>query len=364
MTRFLLGLLSASVLLVGCGGSVGGSDGTGGSGVVPAGEALYLEPHADAGTTFACATCHALQEPAPDGLRRPGHAIGDAANRATYKNGQLTDFREAVNTCRVEWMAAPPFAADDEPWLALSAYLAGVAGDAPGEPLAFEIVQPPAGLEGGDPMVGQDLFNESCIVCHGEDATGTQRAPALRGESLTADLIARRVRTSGASESAVYDGLTGGRMPFWAADRLSDEELLDVIAFVLSNDGGTGGGGQMQGLRECPMTHPRIGQTATLSTFAHQVSGTATIIDDCTVRIDNFVFDGQGIDVRFYGAPEGDYVGRGYSMSEEDIRRPEGYDGTELVFAQLPEDRTLDDLDGISVWCVPVSQSFGDGLFQ
>jgi len=48
----------------------------------------------------------------------------------------------------------------------------------------------------------------------------------------------------------------------------------------------------------------------------------------------------------------------------EDLRRPEGYDGSEAVYAQFPEDKSLDDLDGISVWCVPVSQSFGDGLFQ
>ena len=32
--------------------------------------------------------------------------------------------------------------------------------------------------------------------------------------------------TSGAIDSSVYEGLTGGRMPFWAADRLSDAEPL------------------------------------------------------------------------------------------------------------------------------------------
>ncbi|MBT8469242.1 MAG: DM13 domain-containing protein, partial [Deltaproteobacteria bacterium] len=86
------------------------------------------------------------------------------------------------------------------------------------------------------------------------------------------------------------------------------------------------------------------------------------IIDDCTVRVDDFVYDGTGIDVRFYGGLGGDYSG-GFSMSEEDLRRIGGYDGSEPVYAQLPEDRTFDDLDGISVWCVPVSASFGDGLF-
>jgi len=134
---------------------------------------------------------------------------------------------------------------------------------------------------------------------------------------------------------------------------------------VLANDGrtgGTGGGGGIGGLRECDATHSKIGQVAELQTREHQVSGTAVIIDDCTVRVDEFVYDGTGIDVRFYSGLGGDYI-NGFSMSEEDLRRDGGYDGSEPVYAQLPEGRTLDDLDGISVWCVPARASFGDGLF-
>ncbi|MEM7136324.1 MAG: DM13 domain-containing protein [Myxococcota bacterium] len=345
---------------VGCGDG-GAGDGGGGS-PVSTGQALYEQPHVD-GNSFACATCHALTEPTLDGFRRPGHPIGDAAVRNTYKNGQLTSFLAAVNTCRVEWMAAPEFAADDERWLSLFEFLADEAAGAPSGSLSYEIVEPPTALDGGDPMVGQEIFNETCVVCHGVDAEGTERAPTLVGSALSAELVARRVRTSGTVNSRVYEGLTGGRMPFWAADRLGDEELLDVIAFVLSNDGsaGGGGGGGMQDLRECPSTHPSIGQTATLIRFAHDVGGTATIIDDCTVQIDDFTFDGLGIDVRFYGGLDGDYD-NGFSMSE-DLRRVGGYAG-ETVFAQLPEGRTLNDLNGISVWCVPVAQTFGDGLFN
>ncbi len=342
--------------------ALAGCSSSGGEGAMASGEALYAARHPD-GNTFACATCHALEEPAADGFRRPGHAIGDAANRPSFKNGQLTDLRDAVNSCRVEWMAATAWDADDPSWLALLDYLSEEAGSAPADPISYEIVAPPSALDGGDAMAGQTLFNQSCAMCHGQDATGTERALALRGDLLDAEKIARRVRSSGRTDSSVYQGLTGGIMPFWAADRLSDDELLDLIAFVLGNDGGGGGGGQMGGLRECDATHPKIGQVATLSTFAHQVSGTAVIVDDCTIRVDDFVFDGAGIDVRFYSGHGGNYV-NGFSMSEEDLRRPQGYDGSETVYAQLPEGRTLDELDGISVWCVPVSQSFGDGLFQ
>jgi mono/diheme cytochrome c family protein len=355
MTRFSFFSSMSVLLLAACSSSGGGED-------TVSGEALYMEPHPD-GNTFACATCHSLEEPAPDGVRRPGHAIGDAAIRSSYKNGQLDDLIDAINSCRVEWMATTPFSETDPRWLALHDYLSENAGEGEAPALTYEIVEPPTDLDGGDETAGRELFNTSCIVCHGADAVGTERAPVLRGPLLDGETIATRIRTSGATNSEVYDGLTGGRMPFWAADRLADDELRDLVAFVLSNDGGGGGNGQMGELRECDATHPKIGQEAMLSTFAHRVSGTAVIVDDCTVRVDDFVYDGAGVDVRFYGGLGGEYR-TGFSMSEKDLRRPEGYDGTEPVYAQLPEGRTLDDLDGISVWCVPVAASFGDGLFQ
>jgi len=163
-------------------------------------------------------------------------------------------------------------------------------------------MEPPTDLDGGDETAGRELFNTSCIACHGVDAVGTEGAPVLRGSLLDAETIATRIRTSGATDSEVYDGLTGGRTLFWAADRLTDDELRDLVAFVLSNEGGGGGNGQMGELRECDATHPKIGQETMLSTFAHWVSGAAVIVDDCTVRVDDFVYDGTGVDVRFYRA--------------------------------------------------------------
>jgi thiosulfate dehydrogenase len=175
--------------------SVGCSDSPG-SGASVSGEALYAEPHDD-GNTFACATCHALEEPAADGIRRPGHAIGDAANRPSFKNGQLTDLLDAVNSCRMEWMVAPAFEQADPRWLALLEYLTESAGSSQAAPLTYDIVEPPADTDGGDETSGQTLFNASCVLCHGVDAVGTDRGPALRGSFLDAETIARKVRMSG-----------------------------------------------------------------------------------------------------------------------------------------------------------------------
>ncbi len=43
------------------------------------------------------------------------------------------------------------------------------------------------------------------------------------------------------------------------------------------------------------------------------MKGRATITDDCTITLTNFFYDGNGIDVRFYGALGKDFV-RGFPI--------------------------------------------------
>jgi mono/diheme cytochrome c family protein len=344
------------------------------SGAVPpdpvAGGDLYLAPHDD-GNTFACGTCHALEEPASD-FRRPAHPIGNATRRPSYKNGQTTSLLDAVNSCRQEWMAAPAFTADDARWQDLQAYLAeqaGAAADAVA-PLSFVIADPPKDLTGGDPDTGHTTFNQTCAVCHGKDAAGTQRAPAIAGTKLTAEVVAERVRHSGSTTAEFYPGLTGGRMPFWAADRLSEDELRDILGYLAMTetvdlapeDTGPDAidlsvGGAQTG---CGKTHPKVGQTMTMATHAHQVAGSATILDDCTIRFTGFSYDGGGIDVRMYSGKGGDYE-HGAAVSTNIVGMAYGNAAVEI---RLPAGVSLDEVDGLSVWCVTVSFSFGEGTFK
>lgn len=333
----------------------------------PDGRTLYERP-LSRGNTFACATCHALGEPAGDGLRRPGHPIGDASARPSYKNGQHTSLLAAVNTCVTEWMAATAFAENDKEWIALRGFLQSQAPAGAAPALAINISPPPTDLSGGSAAAGREVFHKTCVVCHGTDATGTERAPLLRASSLDAAYIAERVRLSGSEQSPTYPGLTGGRMPFWATDRLSDAELIDVVAYVLSNEPPTvdaaprpDAGLVADAATACAQTHPSVGQTAQLVTRYHGVMGLARIVDDCTVRIEQFSYDGTGVDVRVYGGLGGDFVA-GFAMSD-DLILPGGYQNDTLT-ATLPSGKTLSDLDSISIWCVDVSISFGDGAFQ
>ena len=351
----------------------------------PVGDALrggmiYSEPLAD-GNTFACSTCHALTEPADDGFSRPGHAIGDAMRRQTFKNGQLGNFLAAVNSCRDEWMAvqSDDWTEDNQDFIDLQSFIEQEdQGTGIADPLVYEIVDDPVtpltqeGLV-GDAVLGQLKFNESCAICHGDDGQGSQRGLPLQDTPRGAEFIAAKVRLSGQVDSAVYPGLTGGIMPFWAADRISDQDLLNVITFLRSDnaapapiDGGGAGtpveppvdGGS------CGSDHPKVGQTAQLFMRSHDVSGTVTIVDNCTLRVDNFNFDGGGINVDWYaGVREGDRINYNTDTSLGDIPLFVRYTN-ETITIPLPANITLDDFDGISVWCIPVRTSFGDGAFQ
>lgn len=200
------------------------------------GEQVFEQPAPD-GNAFACASCHALREPAADGLHRVGVELGTAARRPSFHAGAIGSLHEAVNVCLTEWMMAAPLSADDPRWLGLEAYLEAQAGDEAAAAEWITIAAVPAQLDVGDFTRGGEVFSRTCAACHGPDARGTLLAPALAGQHFTSEFVATRVRTGGPRDSAVYEGLSGSWMPFWAAERLTDAELLDVVAFVTTGAG-------------------------------------------------------------------------------------------------------------------------------
>ncbi|PCJ22336.1 MAG: hypothetical protein COA96_14800 [SAR86 cluster bacterium] len=319
-------------------------------------------------STFSCASCHAISEEngfASDGLRRPGHPLQNASRRPSFKNTELDSMLDAVNICLNEWMNTASWTETDTDWINLLNWIDDMADETTAEPVLIEIVTAANSVAGGDAEAGRDLFNTSCIVCHGQDGEGTALAPKISERGLQADYIQRRVRTSGLSNSAVYENLTGGVMPFWGADRLSNGELADIVAFLATDDVEllpTGGGG-MSGPSNCGSSSAKIGQTMSFSQKFHDVSGTATIIDDCTIELSNFNFDGGGIDVQIYAGSNLQFQPNqgGFSLLG-------GLLGTRYTNATLtitiPEGVSLNDFDSLSVWCVPVGVSFGDGQFS
>lgn len=340
---------------------------------------VYEKPLSD-GNSFACATCHALSEPSPDALRRPAHPLGTATRRSHWKNGKAATLLEAVNSCVTEWMIAPAWQPSDPRFAALRTFLDAQAPEGPAPDLEYEIVAPPGDVGGGDVDRGRATFNQSCIVCHGNDGLGTIRGPSVAGSARLPEYIAGRIRMSGSATSAVYSGLTGGVMPFWAKDRLSDSEVRDLVAFIKSpaeagggmGGGGTGGNGpggsgsggatSNGGESGCGKTNARVGSTADLgiNTGEGQVSGFVTMVDDCTLELHDFSYDGNGIDVRVYGAQDSKFK-PAFTMGPNIVGRT--FD-KETWRVSLPAGKTLDDLSWVGIWCVAVGANFGSGPFR
>ncbi len=109
--------------------------------------------------------------------------------------------------------------------------------------------------------------------------------------------------------------------------------------------------------------YARAGFQAVLSTRAHGVRGTVTIVDADTFRVDNFFYDGGGIAVYFILAG---------SDSNNDFRNNRlvtdlnllgtAYNGGSLTI-DLPSGTTFDGYNAISLWCLPAGANFGSGTF-
>jgi hypothetical protein len=156
--------------------------------------------------------------------------------------------------------------------------------------------------------------------------------------------------------------------PSLLAHTLDHPFRLLVTGLVATALVGCGGGGASSttptaanpGAQTCAKTSAKIGQVATLQTRAHAVAGTATIIDNCTIELRNFSYDGGGLpDVFAYGGKAGNYAA-GFAFGKNLF-------GTRLTNATVTltlKDGDLDNLDGISIWCIRAGVSFGDGLFR
>jgi mono/diheme cytochrome c family protein len=86
----------------------------------------------------------------------------------------------------------------------------------------------------GDPENGLLLFNESCLECHSATLPEAFVGPSLyqAGDRLTADFIKASVRDPHSVVASEYAGATP--MPTDLIERLSDQQLADIVAFLLA----------------------------------------------------------------------------------------------------------------------------------
>ena len=108
--------------------------------------------------------------------------------------------------------------------------------------------------------------------------------------------------------------------------------------------------------------HPNVGKSASLDIPGfHDVSGTAHLVNNRTVELRNFNYDGGGIIVKVYLSPNPTTFSP-YVAISEDLFGTVFNDAT--VTLDVPEGTDLNSYTNISIWCVVAGVSFGDGSFQ
>ena len=108
--------------------------------------------------------------------------------------------------------------------------------------------------------------------------------------------------------------------------------------------------------------YPRAGWETALTQTAHGVSGTATILDERTIRLTHFSYDGFAPDLYVYVATNltsAAILEGGLTVSP---RLARAYNN-ETYDVQLPQGQTLEGWTAISIWCRAVRASFGWGTF-
>jgi len=100
-----------------------------------------------------------------------------------------------------------------------------------------------------------------------------------------------------------------------------------------------------------------------LSTIAHSVSGVVSVVDQDTIRVDNFNYDSFGIEVYFYLAANesNNAIANGLAVGPDLVGTV--YDNDTLIM-DLPAGETVDSYSAVSVWCVPAGANFGSGTFE
>ena len=188
--------------------------------------------------TNGCATCHALTE------ARAGAVIGpslDSSFAQARANGMDQDTIEGIVEAQIEnprdvdesdpdydnlYMPAKIFTGSDAEDVA--SYVASVAG--------VEGIEPPP--------IGEspDLFISSCGGCHQLEAAGTAGGigpnldDVLPGQK--AEMIAKSIREPEAELSA---GFESGIMPVFDANAIPDENLTDLVDYLIESTGGSTG---------------------------------------------------------------------------------------------------------------------------
>lgn len=176
------------------------------------------------GSALRCTSCHL-----DAGRRATGTWIGSFAHFPQYRSrrGGVELIEDRVNDCFRRSLNGKDLVPDGPDMRDIVAYLAFLSWRSPvGAPVPNTRLQAFATMV-ADTAAGHRTFGTTCARCHGDAGQGTPVAPPLWGpRSFNIGAGMARVRTAA---SFIRDN-----MPFDGPGTLTDQQALDVAAFVVS----------------------------------------------------------------------------------------------------------------------------------
>lgn len=193
--------------------------------VIRRGQALVLATReslpANAGNGLRCVSCH-LDE----GRRSVGSWVGVYARFPQYRSRSATVelIEDRINDCFRRSLNGKALAPDGRDMRDIVAYLAFLSRGVPAAPPPPAAPSKFASLT-ADTTQGSTVFAAQCSACHGAKGEGTPAAPPLWGPQ-SFNLGAGMARRFTAAN------FVRANMPFATPGTLSDQQALDVAAFV------------------------------------------------------------------------------------------------------------------------------------
>lgn len=161
------------------------------------------------------------------------------------------------------------------------------------------------------------------------------------------------------------DGDDDGIAAMADATAAMGNDLTDDDMGGPDDDGDDDGAGVL--VTTCPRTHPSVDLVVDLVDSAQKdISGTIWIVDDCTLRIAGFTYDGSANDAALVGSASMEGLGSGFVFLE--LEKGKVWNGTEVVIGELDDTVTWDDIVFISVWDMEegmlATASLNDGILR
>lgn len=187
---------------------------------------------------FACTTCHSTT-PTEGAI---ASSLYGAIDRESWWGGTIPSLLGAVDFCYVYFMRGfPSLDPRSDEARALYEWLGTLStgGPLPTRPMTIvETVYDPSETLPTDASRGESVYDRACRVCHGSPSTGQGRLgpnvviiPEASVEFAEDNDVPLRLVLAEKVRHGQFFGV-GGNMPLWPLERMSDQELADLLEYL------------------------------------------------------------------------------------------------------------------------------------